>query len=223
MDVIEAILARHSVRDFSPDPISRETVLKILETAVHSPSGGNSQPWNLYIAGGKILENIRQAYIARGEKEIPGKPELPSIPPPQWPPKLADRMKQIAGERLKLLKIDPQDKAAMKAYMSRTSRLWGAPVVIVLCMDRTFTPSTALDIGLISQTIMLVAKNYGVDSLIASGFVAHPDNLRKELEIPENLMIVTGIGLGYPDPKSILNTYRSPRVPVNEVAVLKGF
>ena len=38
MDVIAAILARHSVRDFSPKPVPKDIVMKILETAARSPS-----------------------------------------------------------------------------------------------------------------------------------------------------------------------------------------
>ena len=52
MDVIEAILDRHSVRDFSPKPVLQETVMKILEAATRSPSGGNGQPWEVFIASG---------------------------------------------------------------------------------------------------------------------------------------------------------------------------
>jgi nitroreductase len=67
------------------------------------------------------------------------------------------------------------------------------------------------------QTICLAAQGYGIDSLIASAFVAHQDVLRKELDIPDNLNIVSGMGLGYANEKSIINTYRSPRRAINEV------
>ena len=56
MEVIEAILARHSVRDFSSKPVPRETVMKIMEVATHSPSGGNGQPWEVFIASGATIE-----------------------------------------------------------------------------------------------------------------------------------------------------------------------
>ena len=38
MDVIKAMVERHSTREFAPTPIPRETVLKILEAAIHCPS-----------------------------------------------------------------------------------------------------------------------------------------------------------------------------------------
>jgi len=78
-----------------------------------------------------------------------------------------------------------------------------------------------LDIGLFAQTICLAAQGYGVDSFIAGAFINQPDILRQELEIPESLNIIAGIGLGYSNPKSIINTYSSPRRPIEEVVRYK--
>ena len=72
MDVIEAILARHSVRDFSSDTVPRETVMKILEAAIRSPSGGNSQPWEVFVASGATLEKIRKVYRERSKSGAGG-------------------------------------------------------------------------------------------------------------------------------------------------------
>jgi len=95
--------------------------------------------------------------------------------------------------------------------------MFGAPVLVVICVDKALSTSRNLEIGSFTQTVCLAAQGYGVDSFIAGMLVSQPDVLRKELEIPEDLDIVIGIGLGYPTPDSIINTYRSPRRPVNEV------
>ncbi len=222
MDVIEAIRFRHSVRDFKPDPVPKDILIKILEAALYSPSAGNSQPWQMYVVGGDVLENIRQAYLERFEKEVPGKPDIPTVSPTQWSAVMSERMKQTIADRLKLLKIDPQDKAAMRTYQVRGPRFFRAPVLVILCMDRTLTVASTIDFGLVSQTIMLAAKSYGVDSIMATAFVIHPDILRKELDMPDNLLIVTGIGLGYPNPEDVLNTYRSPRALLKDLVSFKG-
>lgn len=91
---------------------------------------------------------------------------------------------------------------------------------MVICMDQAL--SSNLDIGMLVQTICLAAQGYGVDSMIAGGMISQPDILRKELEIPENLNIVIGVGLGYPKPGSLINTYRSPRRPIEEVVRYKA-
>jgi nitroreductase len=215
MDVIEAILARHSVRDFSSRPVPKETVMKIMEAAIKSPSGGNGQPWEVFIASGATLERIREIYQERSKSGTGGgpggRPPLPAF--------MQERMSVIRNERLKLLGLDPADPASANVFTGWIARLYGAPVVAIICMYKD-VPSN-LDIGIFIQTICLAAQEYGVDSMIAGGFISQPDVLREELEIPDNLNIVTGVGLGYRDPDSIINTYRSPRRTIHEVVRYK--
>ncbi len=136
---------------------------------------------------------------------------------------MQDRMNRITSDRMRLLGINPQDSASVKSYREIGGRLFRAPVLVILCMDKALPMWSVFDIGLIAQTIMLAAREYGVDSIIAQSFVNYPDILRKELGIPDNVQIVTGIGLGYQNPESIINTYRSPRRSVPEVVTFKGF
>ncbi|MFC2070660.1 nitroreductase [Chloroflexota bacterium] len=216
MDAIEAILARHSVRDFSSKPVEKETVMKILEVATRSPSGGNAQPWEVFVAAGATLEKIRQQYQERSKSGAGG----PVGSPPSQPDYIRERMSIIRNERLKLLGLDPADPESGKVFMEWGARLFGAPVLVVICMDKAL--SSNLDLGLFIQTVCLAAQGYGVDSFIAGTLVSQQDVLRRELEIPESLNIITGIGLGYPNPDNIINTYRSPRRPVQEVVRYKS-
>ncbi len=215
MDVIEAIAARRSVRAFSPAPVQRETVMKIFEASLNSPSGGNGQPWEVFVAAGATLERIRNAYQERA-KAGPGGP--PPGRPPQ-PAYIQERMAVIRRERFELLGLDPNDPASGNVFTEWGARMFGAPVVAVICMDKEL--SSQLDMGLFIQTVCLAAKGYGVDSFIAGSLISHQDVLRQELGIPEGLTIITGIGLGYPDPEAIINTYRSPRRPLGEVVRYK--
>ncbi len=211
MDVIEAIAARHSVRDFSSTPVPKETVMKIFEAALNAPSGGNGQPWEVFIAAGKTLERIRRVYQERA-KGGPGGP--PPGRPPQ-PASIQERMAVIRKERFELLGLDPDDPASGNVFAEWGARMFGVPVLAVICMDKEV--NSQLDLGLFIQTVCLAAKGYGVDTFIAGSLISQQDVLRKELAIPEGLTIITGIGLGYPNPEAIINTYRSPRRPLDEV------
>ena len=62
MNVIDALNSRVTIRAFKPDPVSKETILEILEAATRAPSSGNTQPWELFVAGGEALDRIRLAY-----------------------------------------------------------------------------------------------------------------------------------------------------------------
>ncbi len=219
MDVIEAILARTSVRDFSNKTVPKETVMKILEAATRSPSGGNAQPWEVFVATGATLERIRGVYQERYREggRGPGGPAMTrgaGGPPPQ-PAYIQERMATIRNERLRLLGLDPADPASGRVFMEWGARLFGVPVLVVICMDKAL--SSNLDIGLFIQTLCLAAQGYGVESFIAGALVSHRDVLSRELEIPDSLNIATGVGLGYPSPGAIINTYRSPRRPLHEV------
>ena len=129
-------------------------------------------------------------------------------------------MTLIRNERLRLLGLDPADPASGRVFMELGARLFGVPVLVVICMDKDL--SSNLDIGLFVQTLCLAAQGYGVESFIAGALVSHRDVLRQELEIPESLNIITGIGLGYPNPDAIINSYHSPRRPMQEVVRYKG-
>ncbi len=220
MDAIEAILARHSVRNFSSKPVAKETIMKILEVATRSPSGSNGQPWEVFVASGAVIEKIRKMYQERSQGGTGATARSATSSRSPRPAYIQERMNTTRNERLQLLGLDPADPASSKVFVEWSSRLFGAPVMAVICMDKAL--SSNLDIGLFVQTICIAALGYGVDSLIAAAFVSQPDVLRQELEIPESLNIVTAIGLGYPDPNNIINTYRSPRRPIQEVVRYKG-
>lgn len=206
MDAVEALCARHSVRDFSATPVPKETIMRILEAALRSPSGGNAQPWEVFVAAGALMETIR--------KENREKPPA-SLHPPVQPAYIQERMATIRKERMQLLGLDPSNPESGKIFLEWSSRLFNAPVMVIVCMDKEL--KAYFDIGIFTQSICIAAQHYGVDSLVASGFIAHPSILRRELAIPESLKIIMGIGLGYPNEASIINTYRSPRRPIHEV------
>ena len=217
MDILEAIQTRHSVRDFLSRPVPKDIVMKIMQAATRSPSSGNGQPWEIFIASGATLEKIRQAVLERAAlaAAVPVGPAV--TPPPQTV--LQQRFAASKRERLELLGMDPDDPQSYNIFNEWAAQLYGAPVVAVICQDRALTSS--LDIGLLVQTICLAAMHFNVDTLIATNFVTHPDLLREALDIPESLNIVTGVGLGYANPDSIINTYRSPRRPIEEVVRYK--
>jgi nitroreductase len=217
MNVIEAILARYSVRDFSPKPVEKETVMKIMEVSTRSPSSGNSQPWEVFVATGATLERIRKVYQERFQSGALDHPPGGIQPKPDY---IQDRMNTITKERLELLGLDPDKPESKKVFSEWRARLFGVPVLIVICMDKRL--SYHLDNGLFIQTICLAAQDYGIDSFIAGSFISQPDVLRNELDIPDTLDILTGVGLGYPDQDSTINTYRSPRRPINEVVRYKS-
>ncbi len=58
-EVEAAILSRRSVRAFTAQAVSRETLNDLLALASRAPSGTNTQPWRVY-----VLQGASQAELA---------------------------------------------------------------------------------------------------------------------------------------------------------------
>jgi nitroreductase len=220
MEVTDALNRRYTVRAFKPDPIDRNTLEKILEAALRSPSWANTQPWEIYVAGGEVLNRLREAYMANLKNCVPRNPDLAA--PKQWPPSLRGRMEALRAERTTTLERVCLDKSMLKDLSEMNYHFFYAPAVTYLCMDRTLTPWSVFDLGLLTQSLMLAAQHFGVDSATAVTLVAHPDLIRRELKIPDGLSIIIGIALGYADPDHPQNKYRSPRRTVQEAVTFLG-
>ncbi|VVB54903.1 Nitroreductase family protein [uncultured archaeon] len=132
-------------------------------------------------------------------------------------------MEELGAERFKIAGIERDDKVARQAIFEANYRFFGAPAVIYLCMDHTLTPWSIFDIGMLAQSIMLAAQQYGLGSIPAYVLVSYPDLIRAELNIPDDLSIIIGIALGYSDEQHPQNKFRSPRRPVQEVVRFEGF
>ena len=136
MDVLEAIRSRHSVRVFTSKPIQRETLLSILEAALQAPSWTNSQPWEVFVAGGDPLERLRQGYAERFAAGATPQPDIPGVP--GWPPAVQQRVAALMAAR-------PASSASTSATPTTRRRsqpqyrFFGAPIVAFLCLDRSLS------------------------------------------------------------------------------------
>jgi nitroreductase len=220
MDVVDALNTRFTVRAFKPDPIDRRTLERIMEAALRSPSWANTQPWEIYVAGNEVLNRLREAYLANLKNCVARNPEL--VAPKEWPAAHKMRMDTLRAERTTVIERTCLDRSILKSLSEMNYHFFHAPVVAYICMDKTLTPWSIYDLGLFSQSLMLAARHFGVDSAPAVTLVAHPDLVRKELKIPEDLQIVIGIALGYADAESPQNKFRSPRRTVQEAVTFKG-
>ena len=62
MDLLETIKTRRSVRNYTGDPIPREDLETIVESARLAPSGSNQQPWEfIVITDRKTIDELKIA------------------------------------------------------------------------------------------------------------------------------------------------------------------
>jgi len=69
-DFLELVKKRRSFRRFKSDPVPKEILEKVLEAARHSPSAGNSQPWEFVVVQDPATKESITQSITSGYKKI---------------------------------------------------------------------------------------------------------------------------------------------------------
>jgi nitroreductase len=82
--------------------------------------------------------------------------------------------------------------------------------------------SYIFSLGAISQTIALVAVDFGLGTCIEGNSILYPEVIRQITGISESQKIVAGIAIGYPDWDFPANRLRSTREPLSNIATWHG-
>ena len=77
MNFAEFAASRKSVRGFTNQPVTRETVDAIINAAKWAPSSYNTQTWKIHAVSGEVLDNIRKGNT---ENTLAGKPHVRDFP-----------------------------------------------------------------------------------------------------------------------------------------------
>ena len=63
-EVIDIILSRRSIRQFTAEPVEQETLILLLEAAMSAPTACNSQPWEfIVVTDPETLAEIREKFL----------------------------------------------------------------------------------------------------------------------------------------------------------------
>ena len=77
MNFAEFAASRKSVRGFTKEPVSRETIEKIMDAAKWAPSSYNTQTWKVHVVSGDVLDKIREGNT---KNTMAGKPHVRDFP-----------------------------------------------------------------------------------------------------------------------------------------------
>ena len=75
--VTEAVLSRKSIRSFLNKPVEDLLIKELLEKASFAPSGGNLQPWKIFIINNNTMNNFKKFQKKWSVSEIPQYPIYP--------------------------------------------------------------------------------------------------------------------------------------------------
>ncbi len=219
MDLIEAIKARRSVRAFKSDPVPQEVLLQLIEVARWSPSWENVQPWELTVVGGNKMEELRRELAAVAEAD-----PTPEIPVQHFNDPYVSRRRNL-GYRIVFdtLKIEREDRERRQWWRLQNQGMFGAPSAIFVYIDRSLNEWSIFDAGMIAQTLMLAAQQYGLGTIPQAAPLMYPQAVRKVTGIPDSKLLVVGLTIGYPDWTNTVNGFEREREPVEGFTRWCGF
>ena len=224
MNVTEAVASRMSCRAFLETPVPGDTLRAILDAARRTPSGGNLQPWWVYALAGEPLAELK-ALVREKVMTNPrgdGTHEYDIYPPGLGEPYRTRRFK--AGEDLyATVGIPREDKMARLRHLARNYDFFGAPVGLFFYLDRSLGPPQWSDVGMYMQTVMLLAREHGLHTCAQEIWSLVSATVQKRLEVPANLMLFSGMALGYADLSHPINTLRTERAALEDFVRMKGF
>ena len=223
MDVAEALATRSSKRAFLDRPVPRETVERILTLAGLAPSGSNIQPWQVYVTAGPVRDRIC-ADVTRAAREERGQHQREyNYYPEPWREPYLSRRRACGWGLYGLLGIPKGDREAAERQELRNFALFDAPVGLFFYIDRDLQPGSWLDYGMFIQSIMLVARDFGLDTCPQAAWAHFHRVIATHLSPPPEQMLVCGMALGYADPASPVNAFRPARLPLSEYARFLGY
>ena len=213
MNVEEAIVGRYSCRAYLDKPVPRELIEKLLDTARWSPSGANIQPWQVAVVQGETKVRLSEVLIAAFDSGAKPDPDY-TYYPRAWVEPYKGRRFECGMALYRALEIDRDDKARRLEVWKDNYRFFGAPVALFFFIDRVMEQGAWLDMGMFIQSLMLAAREQGLESCPQASVADYPGVVRKVLGVADDKLLLCGLSLGYPDPDHPVNNYRTDREPV---------
>ena len=220
--VDSAITSRRSVRAFTSQAVPNETVGELLQVATRAPSGTNAQPWKVYVLQGlsraSLVEKVCAAHDA-----IRADPALAAnycdeydYYPEKWVSPYIDRRRENGWGLYGLLGIGKGDKDKIHLQHQRNYRFFDAPVGLMFTVDRVMGRGSLLDYGTFLENIMVGARGRGLDTCPQAAWNSYHQIILPHIGAGPNEMLVCGMALGYADETAVVNSFHTPRAPVEE-------
>lgn len=209
--VFDAVTGRRSIRRFLPRPVADQTVYEILAAASRAPSGQNMQPWLVHFVTGTTRDQLCREVAAaadRGERSD----EYDYFPREIREPYRARRRK-VGFDLYDLYGIGKDDLPGRKAALLRNFDFFGAPVGLFFTMERDWGLGAWIDLGAFMTNVMTLARARGLETCPQQAWCEYGGPVRRVLGLPDNLLIVSGMSLGYADYAAKENSLTTERAP----------
>jgi nitroreductase len=222
MNVSDAINTRLTARAFLDTPVDGRVIREILETAKRAPSGGNLQPWRVWVVGGDELARFKAVIREKMSANPRGEGTEYNIYPAELKEPYKSRRFKVGEDMYATIGVTREDKLGRLMQFARNFEFFGAPCALFFAIDRQMQQGQWADLGMFMQSIMLLAREHGLHTAPQEAWAIWYKTVGEFLSIPPELMLFCGMGIGHIDPNAAINSLRSERAPLDEFATFKG-
>jgi nitroreductase len=214
VDVIDAVRARRSIRQFTQEPVTEEQLRGLVDDSARAANGGNVQPWRIYIVNGESMTRFREFLATQPPiDEI----EYEIYPSPLKEPYRTNRF-ALGEEMYATLGIAREDKEGRRRQFAHNNAFFDAPAAIFCFVDRQMDKPQWSDLGMYLQTFMLLAVERGLGTCAQEYWSVRQKAVRTFVGAPDEEMLFCGVAIGHEDTTAPINTLRSDRMPFEQFA-----
>lgn len=76
MSVIEALIQRRAIRNYTTQAVETEKIEQILQAATYAPNDRMREPWHFYVMQGEAMKRYEEMAAAYLQERFPTKPNL---------------------------------------------------------------------------------------------------------------------------------------------------
>ncbi|MDF3604705.1 nitroreductase family protein [Paracoccus sp. DMF-8] len=102
-------------------------------------------------------------------------------------------------------------------------RLFGAPVGVIVTIDRRMGAGCFMDLGMSLMAFLMAAEARGLGASGIGAMANYGPQIHQALALPGDEMVVCGIALGHPDPQAPENRFRTDRAELPDFTSFRGF
>ena len=216
MNVTDAVAQRSSIRAFTQQHVETRLLEELLQKSARSPSGGNVQPWRIYLLNGEVMARFKAFCLTR---TAPEQPAYDIYPPGLTEPYRSSRFK-VGEDMYSLLGIEREDKAGRIKRLMENYQFFGAPAGFFCYIDRQMGPPQWSDLGMFLQTFMLLAQEAGLSTCAQEAWATRPETVAGFIQPTEEFMLFCGMAIGYKDPDAPVNQLVSDRAPLDQFVTI---
>lgn len=214
MNIKEAIEKRFSVRAFTKEVPDIETIKAILKTAGTAPSGGNIQPWKVYVLTENAKNELSKKTLYNFDNGVQEDIEYDIYPKP-----LADEYKkrryECGADMYNALAIGKDDLDSRFKQIRENYNFFGAPLGMIITIDKSFGKNGWGHVGMFLENLWLSAIDYGLGICLQESWSIYPKTVKEVTKHPDNEIVWCGVAVGYEDSSNPINQYRTKREDID--------